>query len=355
MAVSCKLQAYLLFVRIFCSGFYTTLCSYVARLVLLAMLHEVSYLAMACLTVVCSVIRFANSTLQQPSAIPLGDASATQTVIPRAVRNEPNVDAGCHDSDAHTPTELEPNNGESEVQPEGADDEASDSVACHDFDMARTVRNEPDGDGVQPEENETGDSEARHDFDMLKPAEDEPDGDGVQPEENETGDSEARHDFDMLKPAEDEPNGDGLQPGENETGDSGASHDFDMSKPTENEPNGDGLQPQQNETGVNEISPGLDVAQPGEAEPSNDAANHAVDVAPPMVDNVALVQRVLAYSQMEDKALGDRLIFQLAPEAYQRQGLKSVYDRLRWQANPHRHLLGGEYRALAFQAFEHLR
>ncbi|GIL67033.1 hypothetical protein Vafri_20477 [Volvox africanus] len=324
MAVSCKLQAYLLFVWIFCSGFYTTLCSYVARLVLLAMLHEVFYLAMACLTVVCSVIRFANSTLQQPSAIPLGDASATQTVIPRAVRNEPNVDAGCHDSDAHTPTELEPNNGESEVQPEGADDEASDSVACHDFDMARTVRNEPDGDGVQPEE-------------------------------NETGDSEARHDFDMLKPAEDEPNGDGLQPGENETGDSGASHDFDMSKPTENEPNGDGLQPQQNETGVNEISPGLDVAQPGEAEPSNDGANHAVDVAPPMVDNVALVQRVLAYSQMEDKALGDRLIFQLAPEAYQRQGLKSVYDRLRWQANPHRHLLGGEYRALAFQAFEHLR
>ncbi|GIL51558.1 hypothetical protein Vafri_7529 [Volvox africanus] len=220
--------------------------------------------------------------------------------------------------------------------------------------MARTGGNEPNGDGMQPEENDTGDSEARHDFDMSKPAEDEPNGDGLQPVETETGDSEARHDFDMSKPAEDEPKGDGLQPVETETRDSEARHDFDMSKPTENEPMGDGLQPAENETGINEASPGLDVAKPGEAKPSTDGANHAVDVASPMDENVALVQRVLTYSQMKDRALGDCLIFQLAPEVYQRQGLKSVYDRLRWQANPHRHLLGGEYRALAFKAFEHL-
>ncbi|GIL58274.1 hypothetical protein Vafri_13355 [Volvox africanus] len=288
MAVSCKLQAYLLFVWFFCSGFYTILCSYVAGLVLLAMLHEVFYLAMACITVVCSDIRFANSTQQRSSAAPLGDASGTQTVISRAVRSEPNIEADCHELDMAKP---EPNNGESELQPEGAA-ETSDTVACHDFVMARTTGDKPNGDGIQPEENDTGDSEAIHDFDMSKPAEDEP-------KRNE-------------------------------------------------------LQPKENETGINETSPGLDAAQPGEAEPGNDGGNHAVDVAPPMDANVALVQRVLAYSQMKDKALGDRLIFQLAPEVYQRQGLKCVYDRLRWQANPHRHLLGGEYRALAFKAFEHL-
>ncbi|GIL62374.1 hypothetical protein Vafri_16598 [Volvox africanus] len=131
-----------------------------------------------------------------------------------------------------------------------------------------------------------------------------------------------------------------------------------MSEPTEDEPNGDGLKPVENETGDNEARPGMNAAQPVEAKPdnnNNEGANHAVDVAPPMDVNEVLIQRVLAYSQMEDKALGDHLIFQLAPEVYQRQGLKSVYDRLRWQANPHRHLLGGEYRALAFKAFEHLR
>ncbi|GIL69280.1 hypothetical protein Vretimale_12604 [Volvox reticuliferus] len=260
--ISRKLQAYLMFVWTFCSGFYAIQCSYVAGLVQLAMIHQVFYLAMACITVVCSDIRFKNSTLQQPVAVPLGDTSGTQTVIARAVRSEPNVHEACHEMDVAKPNEIEPN-GEN---------------------------------GFQPEDTA------------------------------ETSGTKASHDFDMAMPAKNEPNGEsGFQPAVDTA-----------------------------ETSGSEANPGLDVAQPGVAEPKNDGAIHAADVAQPMDVNAVLVQRVLAYSQMEDKALGDRLIFQLAPAVYQRQGLKSVYDRLRWQANPHRHPLGGESRALAFKAFEHL-
>ncbi|GIL69352.1 hypothetical protein Vretimale_13472 [Volvox reticuliferus] len=293
--ISCKLQAYLMFVWTCCSGFNAIPCSYDARLFLLAMLHQVFYLAMACITVVCSDIRFMNSTLQQPSAVPLGDTSGTQTVISLAVRSEPNVDEACHEMDVAKPTEVDPN-GESGFQPEDTD--------------------------------ETSGSEASYDSDMAKPANNEPNGEsGFQPEDtDETSGSEASYDFDMAMPAETEPNGEsGFQPAVDTA-----------------------------ETSDIEANPGLDVAQPGVAEPKNDGAIHAVDVAQPMDANAVLVQRVLAYSQMEDKALGDRLIFQLAPVVYQRQGLKSVYDRLRWQANPHRHPLGGESRVLAFKAFEHL-
>ncbi|GIL87088.1 hypothetical protein Vretimale_14250 [Volvox reticuliferus] len=261
--ISRKLQVFLMFVWTFCSSFNAIHCSYVAQLVQLAMLHQVFYLATACITVVCSDIRFTNSTLQQPSAVPLGDSSGTQTVIARAVRSEPNVDEACHEMDVAKPNEIEPN-GENGFQPEDTAETSSGSEASHDFDMAMPAKNEPNGES-------------------------------------------------------------GFQPA------------VDIA-----------------ETSGNEANPGLDVAQPGVAEPTNDGAIHAADVAQPMDVNAALVQRVLAYSQMEDKALGDRLIFQLAPAVYQRQGLKSVYDRLRWQANPHRHPLGGESRALAFKAFEHL-
>ncbi|GIL95717.1 hypothetical protein Vretimale_1681 [Volvox reticuliferus] len=254
--ISRKLQVYLMYIWPFCSGFYAIQCSYVARLVQLAMLHQVFYLAMACITVVCSDIQFKNSTLQQPFAVPLGDTSGTQTV--KAVRSEPNVDEACHEMDVAKPNEVAPN-GEN---------------------------------GFPPEDTA------------------------------ETSGSEASHDFDMAMPAKNEPNGEsGFQPA------------MDTAETSSSEPN-----------------PGLDVAQPGVAKPTNDGAIHAADVDM----NAALVQRVLAYSQMEDKVLGDHLIFQLAPAVYQRQGLKSVYDRLRWQANPHRHPLGGESRALAFKAFEHL-
>ncbi|GIM09598.1 hypothetical protein Vretimale_13438 [Volvox reticuliferus] len=240
--ISRKLQAYLMFVWTFCSGFYVIQCSYAAGLAQIATIHQVFYLAMACITVVCSDIRFKSSTLQQPVAVPLGDTSGTQTVIARAVRSEPNVDEACHEMDVAKPTKIDPN-GEN---------------------------------GVQPEDTA------------------------------ETSGSEASHDFDMAMPAKNEPNGEsGFQPAVDTA-----------------------------ETSGSEANPGLDVAQPGVAEPKNDGAIHAADVAQPMDVNVVLVQRVLAYSQMEDKALGDRLIFQLAPAVYQRQGLKSVYDRLRWQANP---------------------
>ncbi|GIL69341.1 hypothetical protein Vretimale_13457 [Volvox reticuliferus] len=260
--ISRKLQAYLMFVWTFCSGFYSIPCIYVAWLVLIAMIHQVFYLAVVCITVVCSDVRFTNSTLQQPVAVPLGDTSGIHTVIARGFQSEPNVDE-----------------------------------ACHEMDVAKPANNEPNGEsGFQPEDTD------------------------------ETSGSEASYDFDMAMPAETEPNGEsGFQPAVDTA-----------------------------ETSDIEANPGLDVAQPGVAEPKNDGAIHAVDVAQPMDANAVLVQRVLAYSQMEDKALGDRLIFQLAPVVYQRQGLKSVYDRLRWQANPHRHPLGGESRVLAFKAFEHL-
>ncbi|GIM09596.1 hypothetical protein Vretimale_13438 [Volvox reticuliferus] len=295
--ISRKLQAYLMFVWTFCSGFYVIQCSYAAGLAQIATIHQVFYLAMACITVVCSDIRFKNSTLQQPVAVPLGDTSGTQTVIARAVRSEPNVDEACHEMDVAKPTKIDPN-GENGVQPAVDTAETSGSEASHDFDMAMPAKNEPNGES------------------------------GFQPavDTAETSGSEACHDFDMAMPAKNEPNGEsGFQPAVDTA-----------------------------ETSGSEANPGLDVAQPGVAEPKNDGAIHAADVAQPMDVNVVLVQRVLAYSQMEDKALGDRLIFQLAPAVYQRQGLKSVYDRLRWQANPHRHPLGGESRALAFKAFEHL-
>ncbi|GLI62761.1 hypothetical protein VaNZ11_005503 [Volvox africanus] len=112
-----------------------------------------------------------------------------------------------------------------------------------------------------------------------------------------------------------------------------------MAKPNDNEPKGDGLQSEELRL-VTLRPPWTGHGTSGRRKP--------------MAENVALVQRVLAYSKMEDKAIGDHLIFQVAPEVYQHQGLKSVYDRLRCQANPCHHQLGGEYWALAFKAFEHL-
>ncbi|GIL58103.1 hypothetical protein Vafri_12954, partial [Volvox africanus] len=102
------------------------------------------------------------------------------------------------------------------------------------------------------------------------------------------------------------------------------------------------------------------VAKTGDTESQDTESRHVVipteltNAMNTELTNADVVEWVITYSKLEDEALGDRLIFQLAPEKYRNQGLKAVYDRLRWQVNPHRHPLGGQHRMLAFKAFEYL-